>query len=217
MICAWLVKNRVKPKFFDYKIVRFFLGLFAFCSFFVFLKYLEHLERNGGQANNYYFYFFLPVTDKMFCSIALFYLFYSVLIGHSSKLFSSSKFGLLLNQTLSLLDRLRKILSLRFFVPWSRMSFSLIICQFTFLFYQLGSTRTVYHYNRMTAFKEAFSGFFFTFALGNFIFLFFEQPLTRVFQKVAGIKRRSEIASESNLNGGLKSDPNNNPNEKKFL
>lgn len=213
MICAWLVKNRVKPKIFDFKIARFFIGLFSFCSFYAFLKYLEYLEHTGGQANNYYLYYFLPVIDKMVCSISLFYVFYSVLIGHSSKfivLYSYFEIGFNL-YPLSLfgLDRLRAILSLRFFVPWSRMSFSLIICQFTFLFYQLGSTRTVYHYNRMTALKEIFSGYFFTFVCGNFIFLFFEQPLTRVFQKVVGIKRRSEIVSESEL----KSDPE----EKKSL
>lgn len=86
------------------------------------------------------------------------------------------------------------------------MSFSLIICQFTYLFYQLGSTRRVYQHDRLSLIKDLYANYAFTFVLGHFIFLFFEQPLTRLFQKALGIKRRSEIASEE-----LKSDQNNNP------
>lgn len=99
-----------------------------------------------------------------------------------------------------LLGGFRKLFSTRFFVPWSKLSFTLIICQFTYLIYSLASTRTVFTYDRMTAFKEVFSGYLFTFILGNFLFLFFEAPMNNILKTYLGIKRRSEISQTHSSN-----------------
>ena len=173
--------------------------MIAFSSFYQLASYIDYLEKSDAQQNKYLILFW-PVIEKLINVIPTFWIFYSVLVGYSGNFFCFHLIRVVPNNNICFyftqLGQLRQLFSSRFFIPWSRLSFTLIMCQFTFLLYALGSTRTIFPFNRMTGFKETFSGYIFTFIFGNFLFLFFDGPMTNIFKHYFGIKKRSELISE---------------------
>lgn len=85
LICAWTVKQQIKPKILNFKLVRFLITLVAGSAFYVFLVYLYNLEQTGNTEHNKYIQFFFPIIDKAINSIGPFWLFYSCCIGFSGK------------------------------------------------------------------------------------------------------------------------------------
>lgn len=90
-------------------------------------------------------------------------------------------------------------MSVKFSLPWSRLNFSLITVQFTYLIYLLASTRNPFSFNPANATKEMIAAYIFVFLLGNFIFAFFENPCSNILKSYLGIKRRSEVSGDSKM------------------
>ena len=123
---------------------------------------------------------FYPVTDKVLISLILFFCFYTVSFGHSTLI--------------------SKLLSLKIWIPISRLAFGMSLSQFTYIAYSFSSTRNSYTLNLENVQKAILINFIYTFLLSNFIFLFMEGPLISMFKKYSGLKGRLEsIKKQENL------------------
>ena len=87
--------------------------------------------------------------------------------------------------------------SLKIWVPFSRLSFSLSLSQFVYIAYSFASTRSIYDFNPHSMAKEIFLNVCGTFVFGNFIFLLFEGPLLSIVKKYSGLKRHSEAVDDT--------------------
>ena len=111
---------------------------------------------------------FYPVVDKLILSLTLAWMFYSVSCGHSSPI--------------------HWFVSLKVWIPISRLGFSLSLCQFVFIAYSFALTRSIYNFNSDSMAKEILLNCIGTFLLGNLIFVLFEGPMISMFKR---FKRRS--------------------------
>lgn len=84
LICAWLVQNKIKPNFLNYKFIRLLINVFAFSVFPIFVFSL-HMMENSEKGLNRYFSFFIPIIDKLISSIPFFWLFYSGCLNYNGK------------------------------------------------------------------------------------------------------------------------------------
>lgn len=120
IIGAFIIKNKIRPRILDFSIVRLIIAVLAPIVLPAFLVYLNHLEATGADQNTWFF-FFLPITEKIVNLIFPYFLFYGTLMGY--------------------LTPLKKFWSMPILVPVSRLSFSLIIGQFIYLIYSAASAR----------------------------------------------------------------------------
>lgn len=98
IICAFLVKAKIKPKIIDHRSVR--IGVWAFLiglNHAVFM-YPHNLEKNNQKANEYVEMLY-PVIGRFVVSLALFWSLYSTGIGYTRK-FPKFVIFLLLSQNL---------------------------------------------------------------------------------------------------------------------
>lgn len=75
-----------------------------------------------------------------------------------------------------------------------------IRCQFLFFFYSGGNFRQLILPEVLLVTKEAITSYVLIFILGNIVFLFFEQPISNLFQYYLGIRKRSEVVATKNSN-----------------
>lgn len=83
--------------------------------------------------------------------------------------------------------------SLRIWVPMSRLSYSISLSQFVFIAYSFASTRSIYDHDAYSMAKEIFVNTAGTFVVANIVFLLFEGPIISIFKRCTGLKRRSEV------------------------
>lgn len=142
----------------------------------IFAFYLPNSYDQAGQKPEWWLRIIWPFYFKFSVCIFYFWTFYSFSFGYSRPY--------------------RALMSLKWFIPWSRMSLSISLIQFIYLHYSLASTRTIFVFNRLFVLKEIVVTFVATWILGNLVFLFLEQPLNNLFRNYLGIKRRQEVAAE---------------------
>ena len=174
MINNWLTSNSFKFVQ-EYRWVRILiLSLIAANSIFAF--YLPESYDRANQTPGKWLRIIWPFYFKFSVCSFYFWVFYSFSLGYSRPF--------------------RALMSLKWFIPWSRMSLSISLIQFIYLHYSLASTRTIFVFNRLFVLKEIVSTFVFTWIFGNLMFLFLEQPLNNLFRNYLGTKRRQEVSSE---------------------
>ena len=96
---------------------------------------------------------------------------------------------------------LRKALSLKWFMSWSRLSLVIPTYNFTYLHYSLASTRNISVFNAFSIFKELLIAFVLTWLIGHFVYLFFNAPIISILKTYFGSKRRRDIDFETETNG----------------
>ena len=160
----------------EYKAVRILIyASIAANSIFAF--YLPNSYDQANRQPDRWLRIVWPFYFKFSVCIFYFWTFYSFSFGYSRPY--------------------RALMSLKWFIPWSRMSLSISLIQFIYLHYSLAATRTIFVFNRLFVLKEIVNTFVFTYILGSLVFLFLEQPLNNLFRNYLGTKRRQEVAFEN--------------------
>lgn len=88
------------------------------------------------------------------------------------------------------------ILSQKIWLPWSRLSFTLSLCQFVLIGYWFATARSIFTFNFDSIIREIILNLLTTFLLGNFIFLFIEGPIMSLVKSYVGLKSRSESSDK---------------------
>ena len=89
-------------------------------------------------------------------------------------------------------------LSLKFWLPWSRLSFTFSLCQFIMIGYWFATARTIFTFNFDSIVREIVINLLSTFLLGNFLFLFIEGPIMSLLKSYLGLKSRSGNSLKNN-------------------
>lgn len=88
IIGAFWIKKQIekqsRPKILEFGVVRLVLGLISLASLPLFLQHLNQLEATGADQNTYFF-FFLPIIEKMVNLIIIFFVYSFCLLGYLGK------------------------------------------------------------------------------------------------------------------------------------
>ena len=85
LICAYLVKSKIKPKIFDHKLVRIGLWVSVVALNYAVYMYPHNLEENNLKGNEWIEMLY-PVIGRFTMSLLFFWFLYSLGIGYTRKL-----------------------------------------------------------------------------------------------------------------------------------
>lgn len=111
-------------------------------------------------------------------------------------LFISSIFWGMYSMSFGYNRTLKRILSCRFMISISRMSMSMVTCQFFYLFYYLGSRRDLIRLTMFELIREGVLAFFVCWFIGFLMYLFIEAPVVSVLYTLLGLRRRIELTEK---------------------
>lgn len=78
----------------------------------------------------------------------------------------------------------------------SRMSMSIVTCQFFYLWYYLGSRRDLIRLTIFDLLREGVLAFFICWFIGFLMYLFIEAPVVNLLYLVFGLRRRVELSKK---------------------
>ena len=78
----------------------------------------------------------------------------------------------------------------------SRMSMSIVTCQFFYLWYYLGTRRDLIRLTIFDLLREGILAFFVCWFIGFLMYMFIEAPVVNLLYLVFGLRRRVEIKAE---------------------
>lgn len=81
-------------------------------------------------------------------------------------------------------------------ITMSRMSMSIVTCQFFYLWYYLGTRRDLIRLTIFDLLREGVLAFFVCWFIGFLMYMFIEAPFVNLLYLVFGLRRRVEIKTE---------------------
>lgn len=82
-------------------------------------------------------------------------------------------------------------------ISMSRMSMSMVTCQFFYLWYYLGTRRDLIRLTVFDLMREGILAFFLCWFIGFLMYLFIEAPVVSVLYTILGLKRRTELTEKA--------------------
>ena len=146
--------------------------------------YLPDLWHFNYISVNPVFLYVWPAISKIIFTSAIFWSVYSSAFGHNRVL--------------------KRILSCRFMISMSRMSMSIVTCQFFYLWYYLGSRRDLIRLTMFEMLREGVLAFFVCWFIGFLVHLFIEAPMVNLLYMAFGLRRRVELSEQAKAEIKLK-------------
>lgn len=91
---------------------------------------------------------------------------------------------------MSILEVAKKILSLKIWVPLSRLSYTLIMSQFIYLWYNAGNHQDLFRTSGLNLWKEAIFSLVVSLLIGHFVFIFLESPIQSILFHLTGLDKK---------------------------
>ena len=90
-----------------------------------------------------------------------------------------------------------RILSSTIWIPLSRLSYTIIMSQFIYLWYNIGTRRDLVRMATIDLMKEALLSLVASFLIGNLVFVFLEAPIQNILLYLTGMgKRKSSLKQD---------------------
>ena len=123
------------------------------------------------------FLYVWPAISKIIFTSAIFWSIYSSAFGYNRVL--------------------KRILSCHFMICMSRMSMSIVTCQFFYLWVYLGSRRDLIRLTWFDLLREGILAFFLCWFIGFLVHLFIEAPMISLLYTAFGLRRRTELTEKA--------------------
>jgi len=173
IICGWLVVSKKEINLSKLSTALVWIGsLTATLSAF----YLPDLWHYGFIEVNDYFLYVWPVLTRILFITVIFWATYSTSFNY--------------NLTF------KRIMSCRFMITMSRMSMSMVTCQFFYLWYYLGTRRDLIRLTIFDLMREGILAFFLCWFIGFLMYLFIEAPCVNLLYTMFGLRRRVELTEK---------------------
>lgn len=179
ILTAWVIKSELKFKFLENQLTRVTITLTTVFCILTAMSFPELWERKILPKNSLLIIIW-SIIDKFLLTAPVAWSFYAIKMDYYVTL--------------------KKLVTMRCWVPISQISFSMIMCQFFYFYYLTGTQKTLYSFDLSNLLKEFVFTFTLTFILSNVTYLLFEMPVTNVLMKLFGLNRRRDLIVADNGN-----------------